>query len=127
MTVVLDASALLAMLHNEQGADKVEAALLNKAVISTVNWTEVIQKAIAKNIRVDDLDSELAAVGLSFFSFDMQQAHIAGSLWQQTKALGLSLGDRACLALALHLDLPVLTADKIWQQLDIGVSILLIR
>jgi len=50
MTVVLDASALLAMLHNEQGADKVEAALFNKAVISTVNWTEVIQKAIAKNI-----------------------------------------------------------------------------
>ena len=59
MAVVLDASALLAMLHNEQGADKVEAALFNKAVISTVNWTEVIQKAIAKNIRVDDLDNEL--------------------------------------------------------------------
>jgi PIN domain nuclease of toxin-antitoxin system len=127
MTVVLDASALLALLHNEQGADKVEAALLNKAVISTVNWTEVIQKAIARNISVDDLDNELAAVGLSFFSFDMQQARIAGGLWQQTKALGLSLGDRACLALALHLDLPVLTADKIWQQLDIGVSIQLIR
>ena len=127
MTVVLDASALLAMLHNEQGADKVEAALFNKAIISTVNWTEVIQKAIARNIRVDDLDNELAAVGLSFCSFDRQQARVAGSLWQQTKKLGLSLGDRACLALALHLDLPVLTADKIWQRLDIGVSILLIR
>ena len=73
------------------------------------------------------MDNELAAVGLSFLSFDMQQAYIAGSLWQQTKELGLSLGDRACLALAIHLDLPVLTADKIWQQLDIGVSIQLIR
>ena len=127
MNSVLDASALLALLHNEKGGDIVEEAIFNKAIISSVNWTEVIQKAIARNIRVDNLDNELAAVGLSFLSFDMQQAYIAGSLWQQTKELGLSLGDRACLALAIHLDLPVLTADKIWQQLDIGVSIQLIR
>lgn len=73
------------------------------------------------------MDNELAVVGLSFFSFDKQQARIAGNLWKQTKELGLSLGDRACLALAQHLELPVLTADKIWQQLDIGVSIQLIR
>ncbi len=127
MNSVLDASALLALLHNEKGADIVEEAIFNKAVISSVNWTEVIQKAIARNISIDNLDNELAAVGLSFLSFDMQQAYIAGSLWQQTKELGLSLGDRACLALTQHLDLPVLTADKIWQQLDIGVSIQLIR
>ena len=85
---------------------------------------------IAKNISIDNLDNELVAVGLSFLSFlsfDRQQASIAGSLWQQTKELGLSLGDRACLALAQQLDLPVLTADKIWQRLDIGVSIQLIR
>jgi ribonuclease VapC len=127
MTVVLDASALLALLHNEKGADKVEEAILHKAVISTVNWTEVIQKAIAKNISIDGLDNELAVVGLSFFSFDIQQARIAGSLWKQTKEFGLSLADRVCLALAIHLDLPVLTADKIWQKLDIDVSIQLIR
>ena len=127
MNSVLDASALLALPHNEKGADRVEEAILNIAVISSVNWAEVIQKVIAKNISVDNLDNELAAVGLSFLSFDRQQASIAGSLWQQTKELGLSLGDRACLALAQQLDLPVLTADKIWQRLDIGVSIQLIR
>jgi len=127
MNSVLDASALLALLHNEKGADRVEEAIFNKAVISSVNWAEVIQKVIAKNISIDNLDNELAAVGLSFLSFDRQQASIAGSLWQQTKELGLSLGDRACLALAQQLDLPVLTADKIWQRLDIGVSIQLIR
>lgn len=127
MTVVLDASALLALLHNETGADKVEEALFNKAIISTVNWTEVIQKAIANNINIENLDNELAEIGLYYVAFDKQQAHIAGSLWQQTKVLGLSLGDRACLALAIHLDSPVLTADKVWQQLDIGVSIQLIR
>ena len=127
MNSVLDASALLAFLHNEKGADRVEEAILNKAVIQSVNWAEVIQKVIAKNISIDNLDNELAAVGLSFLSFDRQQASIAGSLQQQTKELGLSLGDRACLALAQQLDLPVLTADKIWQQLDIGVSIQLIR
>ena len=127
MNSVLDASALLALLHNEKGADRVEEAVFNKAVISSVNWAEVIQKVIAKNISIDNLDNELAAVGLSFLSFDRQQASIAGSLWQQTKELGLSLGDRACLALAQQLDLPVLTADKIWQRLDIGASIQLIR
>lgn len=103
MNCVLDASALLALLPNEKGADKVEEAILNKAVISTVNRTDVIQKAVAKNISIDGLDSELAVVGLSFFSFDIQQARIAGSLWQQTKEFGLSLADRACLALAIHL------------------------
>ena len=80
MNSVLDASALLALLHNEKGADRVEEAILNKAVISSVNWAEVIQKVIAKNISIDNLDNELAAVGLSFLSFDRQQASIAGSL-----------------------------------------------
>ena len=60
MNSVLDASALLALLHNEKGADKVEEAVFNKAVMSSVNWTEVIQKAIARNISIDDLDNELA-------------------------------------------------------------------
>ena len=68
MNSVLDASALLALLHNEKGADRVEEAIFNKAVISSVNWAEVIQKVIAKNIRIDNLDNELAAVGLSFLS-----------------------------------------------------------
>jgi ribonuclease VapC len=68
MNSVLDASALLALLHNEKGADRVEEAIFNKAVISSVNWPEVIQKVIAKNISIDNLDNELAAVGLSFLS-----------------------------------------------------------
>jgi len=72
MNSVLDASALLALLHNEKGADRVEEAILNKAVISSVNWAEVIQKVIAKNISIDNLDNELAAAGLSFLSFDRQ-------------------------------------------------------
>lgn len=80
MNSVLDASALLALLHNEKGADRVEEAILNKAVISSVNWAEFIQKVIAKNISIDNLDNELAAVGISFLSFDRQQASIAGSL-----------------------------------------------
>jgi PIN domain nuclease of toxin-antitoxin system len=73
----------LALLHNETGADKVEEAIFNKATISTVNWTEVIQKAIANNINIENLDNELAEIGLSYVAFDKQQAHIAGSLWQQ--------------------------------------------
>ncbi|MBT9097911.1 type II toxin-antitoxin system VapC family toxin [Methylovulum psychrotolerans] len=127
MNSILDASALLAWLQEEPGADITQSAILNKAAISTVNWAEVIEKAIAHGINIDNLDDELAELGLSFIDFDRRQAYIAGDLRQKTKTQGLSLGDRACLALAIHLNLPVLTADKIWQQLNIGVSVQLIR
>lgn len=127
MNKVLDASALLALLQNEKGAAKVENAILNQAVISTVNWSEVIQKSVAKNINIANLDSELKELGLSYFPFDIKQAEIAADLWGYTKTYGLSLADRTCLALAIHLNIPVLTADKIWQQLNIGVDIELIR
>jgi PIN domain nuclease of toxin-antitoxin system len=127
MTVVLDASALLALLHNEQGADKVAHAIFNKAIISSVNWAEVIQKTNAKGINVNQLDNELITLGLAFYPFDIQQAHVAGTLWQKTKPFGLSLADRACLALAMQLNLPVLTADKIWCELALDIPIQLIR
>lgn len=127
MNMVLDASALLAFIHHERGDDKVEKIIVNKAVISSVNWAEVAQKAQAQNINVDNLFYDLVELGLSYVSFNINQARIAANLWQYTKIYGLSLGDRACLALAIELNLPVLTADKIWKQLDIGVDIQLVR
>jgi len=95
MKTVLDASALLALLHNEKGADEVKKALFNEAVISSVNWAEVVQKVMTKNIDVTNLENELAELGLSIFNFDAKQAHIAANLWLHTKKLGLSLADRA--------------------------------
>ena len=122
--VVLDASALLAWLHDEPGGDQVEA-LLEVAVMSTVNWSEVLQKSLARGVAVEGLREDLEALGLQIEPFTMRDAEIAAGLWKQTRALGLSLADRACLALGLRLGWPVITADRAWQAL--GDSVRLIR
>lgn len=127
MTSVLDASALLAYLQNESGCDTIKVALDAGALISTVNWAEVIQKTHAAAVDVAGLGSDLAALGLQFEAFTTNQAEIAGGLWTRTKDLGLSLGDRSCLALGLEKGVTVYTADRAWTQLDLGVAIESIR
>ena len=126
MTTVLDASALLALLHDEPGADRV-MEVLDGALINTVNWAEVVQKAVARGVPVEGMRGELSGAGLNFEPFSAAQAEIAGRLWLETRDLGLSLGDRACLALASDRALPVLTADREWSRLSIPVEIRLIR
>jgi ribonuclease VapC len=76
---------------------------------------------------VTALREDLEAVGLTIFPFNADDAAAAANLWPATLSLGLSLGDRACLALAQRLQLPVLTADKIWNELQIGISVRVIR
>jgi ribonuclease VapC len=123
---VLGASALLALLQQEPGAEVV-AAVLQDASISTVNWSEVLQKSISKAIDTADMQTEFEALGVNFIPFSAPQAHLAAQLWQETKSLGLSLGDRACLALAIDQDAIALTADKAWAKLQTSISIQLIR
>ncbi len=120
------ASALLAMLQAEAGADRVEA-LLDGSVVSTVNWTEVIQKAQARGVDTTGLAHELIGAGLQIVSFDLAAAERGGLLWADTWGQGLSLGDRACLAAALERGLPVLTADRAWTELNLGVTVESIR
>jgi len=122
MMTVLDASALLAYLQNEPGAALVDK-VLNKSVISTVNWAEVVQKSLSRGVDLEGLREDLEAIGLRILPFTVSQAEIAGKLWLTTRALGLSLGDRACLALGLELCVPVVTTDKIWQKLELGLEI----
>lgn len=126
MRQVLDASALLALLHREPGADQVEATL-DGALISTVNWAEVVQKTVARNVAVDGMREELLGTGVGLEVFTDRQSEIAGKLWLDTRRMGLSLGDRACLALALDKALPVLTADRKWKKLRLDVAIQTIR
>ena len=121
---VLDASAVLALLHSEPGADAVEEAL-EHAAISTVNWSEVCQRSIAHDVDVSDLDTE--ALGVQLVPFSVEDAEQAAELWSATRHLGLSLGDRACLGLARRLERPALTADRAWLDLDLGVEIRAIR
>lgn len=126
MTAVLDASALLAYLQQESGCDAVKA-VLNAAVVSTVNWAEVIQKARAGNVDTAGLRNDLVALGLKLEPFTVEQAEVAGELRQRTQKLGLSLGDRACLALGLETGMPVYTADRAWRRLNLGIPIEAIR
>ncbi len=126
MTAVLDASALLAYLQQESGCDAVKA-VLNAAVDSTVNWAEVIQKARAGNVDTAGLRNDLVALGLKLEPFTVEQAEVAGELRQRTQKLGLSLGDRACLALGLETGMPVYTADRAWRRLNLGIPIEAIR
>jgi PIN domain nuclease of toxin-antitoxin system len=126
VTVVLDASALLAYLKDEPGGDVVEAVLA-ESVISSVNWAEVIQKAIAVGVLVEGMLDDLQALGLVVEPFTPLDGEVAGRLWEQTRSFGLSLGDRACLSLGLRLNVPVLTADRTWANLTLSVDVRVIR
>ena len=119
---VLDASALLAMLREEPGAEMVEL-VLEHAVMSTVNWSEVVQKARFYGVKTAGMRAEVEALGLEIQPFTADDAESAASLWQHTKSSGLSLGDRACLATGERLGLPVLTTDRAWKDLEAGVGI----
>ena len=122
----MDASALLAFAHSEQGAQTVRSRL-QAAVASAVNWSEVVQKALARGTDINGLHEEFAELGLRIHGFGAAEAERAAALWMDTARLGLSLADRACLSLGKHLGLPVLTADRMWATLRIGVAVELIR
>lgn len=123
---VLDASALLAWLHDEPGAQAVEP-LLEGARISAVNWSEVMQKALQRDVDTTGLQEDLSALGVRIVPFSTAHAEDAALLWRATRPSGLSLADRACLALACALGTTVLTADRAWVALDIGVEVHAIR
>ncbi len=123
---VLDASALLALLRKEPGADTV-SSVLRRSVVSSVNWSEVFQKALVWDIEVRNIREGLEALGLHILPFTAQMAEEAARLWANTKQAGLSLGDRACLGLALNLRLPVLTSDRAWAVLDLATEVQVIR
>jgi PIN domain nuclease of toxin-antitoxin system len=126
VTLVLDASALLAFLHDEPGADLVRQAL-DGGIVSTVNWAEVIQKSLLRRADVAGMQEEFTEVGVVFEPFTVSQAEIAAHLWERTRRYGLSLADRACLALATVREVSVLTADRRWGELEQGVEIQVLR
>ena len=124
--VVLDASALLAYLRSEKGAERV-ASDIGDAIISAVNHAEVVSKLLLRGATLAVVQKALSYLELDVIDFDRELAESAGELISQTSRMGLSLGDRACLALAAREALPVLTADRAWSNLDIGVEVRLVR
>lgn len=126
MTIVLDASALLAFLHDEPGADRVREAF-DGALVSAVNWAEVIQKSLWRQAEVLGMREEFAEVGVTFEPFTALQAETTAHLWEKSRKHGLSLADRACLALAIERRATVLTADRAWTDLKLGIDIQYVR
>jgi PIN domain nuclease of toxin-antitoxin system len=120
---VLDASAVLALLFREKGAVDVEE-VLGDSIISAVNWSEVVQKLAARGIPAPEA---LFVLGLRVEPFTLPDAQAAAGLWGRGRSLGLSLADRACLALASRLGAPAWTADQVWATGDLGVAVRVIR
>jgi ribonuclease VapC len=125
-SVVLDASALLAVLRKEKGAEVVKRHL-EGAVISAVNYAEVLKKTVEAGGLIDAAAAFIEGLQLAIIPFGKGHAVTAAGLFPKTRNKGLSFADRACLALALELALPALTTEQKWQQCDTGVKVIRIR
>jgi PIN domain nuclease of toxin-antitoxin system len=124
--IVLDASALLAVLLNEPGSDVV-LATIDRAVLSSVNVCEIVTRMITAGTPADAVLDNIGALRIPIIDFTAQQAKLAALLREPTRRFGVSLADRACLALAQQHGAIVQTADKVWSKLDLGIEIQLIR
>ncbi|MEI6443219.1 MAG: type II toxin-antitoxin system VapC family toxin [Nostocales cyanobacterium ELA583] len=124
--VVVDASAILALLNQETASEEV-SRFIGKAAISTVNLSEVIAKLADAGIPEEDIRQILSNLNLEVINFNEEQALKAGMLRPITKSIGLSFGDRACLALGIILNQPVLTTDRLWSSINVGVEVRLLR
>ena len=122
----MDSSAILAIFFEENGRELV-LPRVPYALICSVNMTEIITRLIDRGGQPLGAQAQLDQVALSVIDFDRDLAIQAGLLRDATRPKGLSLGDRACLALAMRERLPVMTADRAWSDLDLPVEVVLIR
>lgn len=120
---VFDASALLALLNREPGSERVAEALVSGATMSTVNLAEVTAKLAEIGMPEGEIREAIEPLGVDFVDFDVADAFASGLLRPASRAAGLSLGDRACVALGMRMAAPVLTADRRWSSLDLGADV----
>jgi PIN domain nuclease of toxin-antitoxin system len=125
-SIVFDASVILAHINDEPGSERA-VPLFGEALISAVNLAEIIAKLAERGASLPLIRAALSRYGLQVAAFDEELAERTGALRAKTKALGLSLGDRACLALAEKFRLPVLTADRMWKDLNLSIEVRLLR
>ena len=126
-SVVLDASAILAVVNGEAGQEKLTPEVLAAALCSTVNLAEVQAKLVSRGWSPDDAWEDATSPIRAAVPFSEEHARVAGSLVVLTRSLGLSLGDRACLALGIAMKAPVYTAEKAWSKLKLGIPVHVIR
>ena len=127
-TTIVDASALLAYLFDESGADVVAELLdTGNALVSSVNYAETVSKLVDRKMPEEVVKTTMDNLGLEAVAYDEQQALLTGLLRKSCLSYGLSLGDRACLALAKANGLPVMTAGREWKTIPLGLEVVLIR
>lgn len=124
MSVVLDASAVLAWLQTEPGGDKVRG-LLAAGTITSPNWSEVLQKIRQHGRDPDEAGLLLRSLGLEVADVTRLDGERAAQLWDRKNPL--SLGDRLCLSVAYRLRLPAVTSESRWKNLEAGVDVWVIR
>lgn len=124
--MALDASALLAFLFGEQGGERV-ASVIDRSCLSTVNLSEVLGRFARDGHDPNLVARRIASTPIELVSFEPQDAALAAQLAPEARRLGLSLGDRACLALALARGIPAQTANRDWAALELGVRIEILR
>ena len=124
--IVVDVSTVLTVLFAEKGSDAV-APRLAGALLSAVNLAEIAMRCVDAGTKLEDALYQIGRLSLDFIPLDAGQANAAASLRPATRSLGLSLGDLACLGLGLSRQLPVLTANREWRQLKIGVKVEVFR
>jgi PIN domain nuclease of toxin-antitoxin system len=126
MKAVLDASAVIALLQGEPGAELV-ASIARFSLLGAVNFAEVLMVAIEQGGDLERAGAEIRRFEIQIVEFDASLAEMAARLRPETRALGRSLADRACLALARSRGLPVYSSDRKWAELDLGIDIRMIR
>ena len=126
MKCVVDASVVLAFILDEPGGDTLTRED-GPFLLLTVNLAEVLTKVVERSLSIDDVLLVLRRLPIEHVEPDIHVARRAAELRPLTTALGRSLGDRLCLALADRMQVPVLTAERIWAKLDIGIDVRLIR
>ncbi len=125
--ILLDTSAIIALLKKEPGHTKVDDVLATCAM-STVNFAELISSLAREGVSTDDIDTITENIIPEIIPLSHEISITTGKLITTTKHLGLSLGDRACLATAIYFNMEVYTADKVWEKLDLpNIKIHLIR
>lgn len=123
---VLDASALLALVQKEPGAEKVKP-LISHALMSAVNFCETVQRLRRGGMPIESVTMMLTPLVPDPVAFDKQTAFVAASIHEKTREQCLSFGDCACLALAMMRGVPAVTAERKWDQCDVGVRVIRIR
>lgn len=124
---VVDASALIALVLGEPGSERVDELISGGAVMSAVNWTEVLDVTASLDLALGERRDEFEQLGIEIAPFTAEQAGDAAALRLATARHGLSLADRACLALARSLDAPCVTGDRAWDAVDAGIDVILFR